>query len=67
MATICKFGTAPEQKKAGYKSLGIVVQGTDEEVLKVFSQGDIRLVRGCSISNSNEHQFFPFVLDEQDF
>jgi len=42
MATICEFGSVPEQVKAGYKMVGVVV-GSDEQLLADYA-GDERPV-----------------------
>ncbi|MBD0788204.1 hypothetical protein HUO09_17755 [Vibrio sp. Y2-5] len=61
---ICEFGTAPEQAKQGYRSLGITVQGTDESVTHTFSNtGDVRLIRGPSIHGTEDHEFYVMVKD----
>lgn len=63
-AEICEFGTAPQHKKDGYRSLGIVIQGTDKSVCHTFERaGDIRLVRSASIHGTNEHEFFVLIKD----
>lgn len=48
MATICEFGTAPEQAKAGYKMVGVVT-GSDEELREKYAGMNIRFVRGAAI------------------
>ncbi|UXH55944.1 hypothetical protein Q1Z72_01410 [Pseudomonas qingdaonensis] len=48
MATICDFGTAPEQAKAGYKMVGVVT-GSDEELLEKYAGMNVRFVRGAAI------------------
>jgi hypothetical protein len=54
---ICDFGSAPEHKRAGYKSSGLVVTGTDNEVIKLFRlSGDVRLIKSCSLNESEKHQ-----------
>jgi len=64
---ICDFGSAPEQKKDGYKSLGIEVRGTDESIKHTFkSTGDVRLIRSGSIYGTNEHVFFVMVKEDQE-
>ena len=61
---ICNFGTAPKQKQEGYRSLGIVVQGTDQGVSHTFEKtGDVRLVRSVSIHGTDEHEFFVMIKD----
>jgi len=59
MATICDFGTAPEQKAGGFKGIG-TVRGTDKQVLEQFFSDDVRLVRGGEFSNG-DHEFFVMV------
>ncbi len=48
MATICEFGTAPDQAKAGYQITGTTI-GTDASVMAEYEGRDVRLVRGPSI------------------
>ncbi|GIC77713.1 hypothetical protein [Moritella sp. F3] len=65
LVKICAFGTAPEQKQAGYVGLGIEVTGTDESVTNTFkSSGDIRLIRGGNKAGTNEHFFYVMKKDE---
>lgn len=61
MATICDFGTAPEQKAEGFKGIGVVT-GTDEEVLNQFFADSVRLVRGACLNGSNPKRFEFFVM-----
>ncbi|WP_199438373.1 hypothetical protein [Vibrio owensii] len=61
---ICESGTAPKQTQKGYRSLGIVIQGSDESVRHTFERtGDVRLVRGASIHGTDEHEFYVMVKD----
>jgi hypothetical protein len=61
---ICDFGSAPEHKRAGYKSSGLIVTGTDDEVIKLFRlSGDVRLIKSCSLNESEEHQYFVMFKD----
>ncbi|OWO67365.1 hypothetical protein B2J68_19575 [Vibrio cholerae] len=61
---ICEFGTAPKQVKDGYRSLGIVIQGSDDAVSHIFERtGDVRLVRGSSIFGTNEYEFYVMIKD----
>lgn len=48
MATICEFGTVPEQAKAGFKMVGVVT-GSDEQLLADYAGMNIRFVRGPAI------------------
>lgn len=48
MVTICEFGTAPEQAKAGYKMVGVVT-GSDDELREKYAGMNIRFVRGAAI------------------
>lgn len=48
MATICEFGSVPEQVKAGYKMVGVVV-GSDEQLLADYAGMNVRFVRGPAI------------------
>jgi len=64
VATICGFGTAPEQKEEGYKGIG-TINGTDDEVLAQFFSDDVRLVRGGEINNSSSYEFFVMVKQEE--
>jgi hypothetical protein len=59
MAILCEFGTAPEQKKEGFKGIG-TVRGTDEQVLEQFFSDDVRLVRGGKFPNG-DYEFFVMV------
>ncbi|MGR5448518.1 hypothetical protein ACP3V3_01795 [Vibrio sp. PNB22_3_1] len=62
--TICESGTAPKQAQKGYRSLGIVIQGSDKSVSHTFARtGDVRLVRGASIHGTDEHEFYVMVKD----
>ena len=62
MSVICDFGTAPEQAAAGFIGLGILVYGSDVEVLRVFKGGDIRLVRGAHVFGTDDQfEFYPMV------
>lgn len=61
MATICEFGTAPEQKAKGFKGIGII-HGTVNEVLNQFYSDDVRLVKGGNINGSDGiYEFFVMV------
>lgn len=59
MATICEFGTAPEQKKEGFFGIG-TIYGTDEKVLSQFWSKYVRLVRG-SADKQGVCEFFVMV------
>lgn len=48
MATICEFGTAPDQAKAGYQITGTTI-GTDASVMAEYEGRDVCLVRGPAI------------------
>lgn len=64
MAQICGFGTAPEQKKEGFRGIG-TVSGTDEDVLTQFFSDEVRLVRGGELASSpGRFEFFVMVKDE---
>ena len=57
MATICEFGTAPDQAKDGFEGIG-VVEATETEILKMFF-ADVRLVKGASLDDgTNRYEFF---------
>ena len=61
MSQMCEFGTAPDQKKEGFKGIG-VVKGTEQEVLDQFFSDDVRLVKGGNIGTSNDiFEFFVMV------
>lgn len=61
MATICEFGTAPEQAKDGYRMTEVVI-GTDASVLADNEGRDIRLVRGAMIwGSSGKYEFAVMV------
>ena len=57
MATICDFGTAPEQKAEGFKGIG-TVRGTETEVLEQFFSDDVRLVKSGEVW----HEVFEFYV-----
>lgn len=55
---LCDFGTAPEQVKLGYKSLGIMVHGTAESVSQTFKHsGNVRLVKGAQVPGSETFEW----------
>jgi len=60
-AVITSFGTAPIQLEKGYSSLGVIVDGTDDQILHAFRHQDAKLVRGASIYKTDEHEFYPMV------
>lgn len=63
MATIHEFGTAPLQAKDGYRIIGLQ-HGTDEELLAMFKDNDVRLVRGPSLHGRPGE--FEFALMKSD-
>lgn len=58
MAIIGDAGSAPDYQKQGYRGLGFVVHGTEEEVLKVFRVSDVVLVKGAAVAGT-ECEFYP--------
>lgn len=53
--TICDFGTAPEQKKAGYKLTGFEICCKEDELASLLRfAGDVRVVRGAELGNGEE-------------
>ena len=63
MATICEFGTAPDQAKDGFEGIG-VVEATETEILKMFFADNVRLVKGASLG-TNRYEFFVMTRREQ--
>lgn len=59
MATLCGFGTAPEQQRAGYVPVMEVV-GTEAEVCSRFSAADVLLVPGPS--DDTRFKFLVFLV-----
>jgi ribosomal protein S5 len=65
VAVICEAGSAPMLAEKGHRGLGVIVQGTDEEVLRVFGFGDIQLVRGGCVNRSeSNYEFYPMVNED---
>jgi hypothetical protein len=59
--TICDFGTAPEQKKLGYKLTGFEICCKENELASFLRlAGDIRVVRG-GLAENDEEAFFVMI------
>lgn len=53
--TICDFGTAPEQKKLGYKLTGFEICCKEQDLQSLLRlAGDVRVVRGGLAQNDEE-------------
>lgn len=62
--TICDFGTAPAQKKEGYKLTGFEICCHESELTSLLRfAGDVRVVRGGE-TNHGEETFFVMVKCE---
>lgn len=59
--TICDFGTAPDQKKLGYKLTGFEICCKEQDLLPLLRlAGDVRVVRG-GLAENNEEAFFVMI------
>ncbi|CAM5569836.1 hypothetical protein [Eoetvoesiella caeni] len=67
MATpsIHEFGTAPQHANDGYQ-IATLAYGSDEVVLGVFVNQDVRLVRGPSVHGQPGHYEFAVMLPNRD-
>ena len=61
MATICEFGTAPEQVKDGYRMIGTTT-GTQAQVLAKYEGQDVRLVTGALIFGTDDKYEFAVMV-----
>ncbi len=63
MATICEFGTAPEQWGDGFFGIGTIT-GTDQDLLSKFEGEDVRFIRGARNQNGGSEFLVMVQRDE---
>ena len=56
MATLCEFGTVPQQKKDGFTMVG-AIKSTKEGILDTYQNQDIRLVPGAIYTDGKSYEF----------